>query len=121
MRYREHLIFYQPGLGDNAKNIVYAIYMFQQGDAYSSATNLSLEVIDASKAILDEDVFIDMQTCRLDTTIQFVTLGYNMIRVLRSSLDFFARYLEAGATDVDLIYEGLIIRASYSIALIFRR
>jgi len=95
------------------KHIIYATYKIQQGDTFSSATNVGLPVIDASKAIAFDDVFTGKRTYRLDATIQFVTLGYNMIRDLHSSFDFSARYLESEADDVDLVYQGLTLRLSY--------
>ncbi len=96
------------------KHIVYATYKYQIGDTFSSASNPSLDVIDASNGnIVNDDVFTDKNTYKLDATIHFVTLGYNMIRDLHSSFDFSARYLESGADDVDLRYEGLTLKLSY--------
>lgn len=96
------------------KHIVYATYKIQQGDTFSSSTDVSVEVIDASiPNIVDDDVFDGKQTYKLDADIQFLTLGYNWIQDLDSSFDFSARYLESDAKDVDLTYTGLTIRASY--------
>lgn len=96
------------------KHIIYATYKVQKGDAFSSASNVSVEIIDASfPNIVDDDVFIGKQTYKLDATIQFVTLGYNWIQDLHSSFDLSARYLESKASDVDLEYEGLVVRLSY--------
>jgi len=95
------------------KNIVYATYKYQQGDITSSASDPSLEVRDAATAIAPDDVFDGKLAYRLDGSIQFVTLGYNMVTDLHSSFDFSARYLQAEASDVDLDYEDLVVRASY--------
>ncbi len=96
------------------KHILYATYKIQKGDTFSSSSNVSVEVIDASfPDIVNDDVFIDKQTYKLDATIQFVTLGYNWVQDLHSSLDLSARYLESEASDVDLQYEGLTVRLSY--------
>ncbi len=96
-----------------SKNIVYITYKIQTGDAFSSAETVNLTVIDASKAIVDDDVFVGKRTYRLDATTQFVTLGYNLIRDLHSSFDFSGRYLESDVEDADLVYEGLTLRLSY--------
>jgi len=96
-----------------SKDIVYITYKIQTGDTFSSAETVDLTVIDASKAIVDDDVFAGKRTYRLDATTQFVTLGYNLIRDLHSSFDFSARYLESDAEDIDLVYEGLTLRLSY--------
>jgi hypothetical protein len=96
-----------------ARDIVYITYKIETGDTFSSATTVGLPVIDASSAIVDDDVFTGKKTYRLDATTQFVTLGYNVIKDLHSSLDFSARYLESEADDVDLVYEGLTLRISY--------
>lgn len=96
------------------KHIIYATYKIQQGDTFSSASDPPLEVIDASDGnIVDDDVFEGKRTYKLDATIQFITLGYNAIRNLHSSFDFSARYLESDASDVDLTYSGLTVRATY--------
>jgi len=96
------------------KHIVYATYKYDEGDIFSSATDVEVYVIDASSGnIVEDDVFIGKRTYRVDGTTQFVTLGYNMIRNLDSSFDFSARYLESEAKDVDLTYSGLTLRASY--------
>lgn len=96
------------------KHIVYATYKIQKGDTFSSSSNVGVEVIDASTPyIVNDDVFTDKQTYKLDATIHFVTLGYNWIQDLHSSFDLSARYLESKATDVDLEYEDLTVRLSY--------
>jgi hypothetical protein len=95
------------------KNIVYVTYKYQQGDITSSASDPPLAVIDAATAIAPDDVFDGKLAYRLDGSIQFVTLGYNLVTDLHSSFDFSARYLQADATDVDLDYEDLVVRASY--------
>jgi len=96
-----------------SKDIVYITYKIQTGDTFSSAETVDLTIIDASKAIVDDDVFDGKRTYRLDATTQFVTLGYNLVRDLHSSFDFSARYLESDAEDTDLVYEGLTLRLSY--------
>ena len=96
-----------------SRDIVYITYKIETGDTFSSATMVGLPVIDASSAIVDDDVFTDKRTYRLDATTQFITLGYNLIKNLHSSFDFSARYLESDADDVDLVYEGLTLRISY--------
>ena len=58
-------------------------------------------------------MFIGKNTYRLDTTTQFITLGYNWIKDLRSSFDLSARYLQLEAKDVDMEYDGLTVLASY--------
>lgn len=96
------------------KHIVYATYKIQKGDTFSSASNVGVEVIDASSPyIVNDDVFTDKQTYKLEATIHFVTLGYNWIQDLHSSFDLSARYLESQATDIDLEYEDLTLRLSY--------
>ncbi len=95
------------------KDIVYITYKIQTGDTFSSAESVDLTVIDASKAIVDDDVFVGKRTYRLDATTQFITLGYNLIQDLHSSFDFSGRYLESDAEDTDLVYEGLTLRLSY--------
>jgi hypothetical protein len=73
-----------------------------------------LPVIDASNGnIVDDDVFIGKKTYKLDATIQFITLGYDMLSDQCSSFDFSARYLQSKATDVDLVYDDLVVRVSY--------
>lgn len=96
------------------KHIIYLTYKFQTGDAVSSASSVSVPVIDASKvAPVDDDVFIGKKTYRLDATMHFVTLGYNQIKSLHGSFDFSAQYLQSTADDVDLEYEDLVLRLSY--------
>jgi len=98
-----------------SKNIVYITYKIQTGDTFSSAETgtVDLSVIDASHALVADDVFDGKTTYRLDAKTQFVTLGYNLVRDLHSSFDFSARYLESDAEDIDLVYEGLTLRISY--------
>ena len=95
------------------KHIVYLTYKYDQGDIFSSASNPPLWVLDASKAIVADDVFIGKTTYRLDGTTQFVTLGYNWVQDLHSSFDFSARYLESEADDVNLTYSDLTLLATY--------
>jgi len=96
------------------QHIVYATYKIQTGETFSSATAVSVDVIDASAPnIVNDDVFIGKKTYKLDATVQFVTLGYNFIQNLDSSFDFSARYLQSDATDADLTYSGLTLRATY--------
>lgn len=96
------------------RHIVYLTYKYQTGDTFSSATTVGLPVVDASDGnIVNDDVFVGKLTYKLDAKIQFITLGYNWIQNLDSSFDFSARYLESEASDVDLNYQGLVLRASY--------
>lgn len=95
------------------KHIVYVTYKIETGDIFSSASSPPLWVIDASSAIVNDDVFDNKMTYRLDGTTQFVTLGYNWIQNLDSSFDFSARYLQSEADDVGLEYQGLTLLASY--------
>ena len=95
------------------KHIVYVTYKIEVGDIFSSASNPSLWAIDASTAIVDDDVFIGKKTYRLDGTTQFATLGYNWVQDLHSSFDFSLRFLHSEAADVDLDYQGLTALASY--------
>ncbi len=95
------------------KHIIYITYKIETGDIFSSASNPPLWVINASKSIVIDDVFLDKRTYRLDGTTQFVTLGYNGIMNSHSSFDFSARYLEAEADEVALDYQGLTVLASY--------
>ncbi len=95
------------------KHIVYVTYKIETGDIFSSASSPPLWVIDASSAIVNDDVFDNKMTYRLDGTTQFVTLGYNWIQNLDSSFDFSARYLQSEADDVALEYQGLTLLASY--------
>lgn len=96
------------------KHIIYVTYKVENGDVVSSAQEVSVEDIDASVPnIAIDDVFTDKQAYKLDATVQFLTLGYNLVRNLDSSFDFSARYLESEATDVELTYEGLSLHASY--------
>jgi len=96
------------------RKTIYLTYKIQQGDTFSLASSLTdVRVITASKAIEQDDVFKDKLAYRLDATVQFVTLGYNMAKNLNTSFDFSARYLESDADDVDLQYEGLTLRATY--------
>lgn len=95
-------------------NIVYFTYKYEVGDTFSSAASPGLTVIDASSSIvLEDDVFTNMNSYRLDAVTSFITLGYNRVNNLHSSFDFSARYLESEADDVDLAYEGLSLRFSY--------
>ena len=78
------------------------------------ASNVPLPILEASDFnVVEDDVFIGKNTYKLDATTQFITLGYNWIQDLHSSYDFSARYLESEASDVDLTYEGLTVRATY--------
>lgn len=96
------------------RKTIYLTYKIQQGDTFSLAQEINeVEVITASKAIEQDDVFKDKLAYRLDATVQFITLGYNMAKNLNTSFDFSARYLEADADDVNLQYEGLTLRATY--------
>ena len=102
------------------KHIVYATYKYDQGDIFSSLNTDNadsgdlLQIINASNPnIVDDDVFTDKTTYRLDGTTHFLTLGYNWIQNLHSSFDFSARYLESTADDVDLTYSGLTLRATF--------
>jgi len=96
------------------RHIVYITYKYETGDIFSSASNPPLWLIDASNGnIVDDDVFLDKKTYKLDGTTQFGTLGYNWILDLHSSFDFSARFLHSQADDVDLDYQGLTVLASY--------
>ncbi len=96
------------------RKTIYLTYKYQTGDTFSIASRVSLPVISASAPnIEDDDVFVGKKAYKLDATIQFVTLGYNIARNLNASFDFSARYLEADATDVDLVYSGLVLKATY--------
>ena len=96
------------------RKTIYLTYKIQQGDTFSLASSVGVPVISASApAIEADDVFIGKTAYKLDATIQFVTIGYNLARNLDTSFDFSARYLESDATDVDLVYSGLTLRATY--------
>ena len=96
------------------RHIVYVTYKIETGEIFSSSSSPALWLIDASNGnIVDDDVFLDKRTYRIDGTTQFGTLGYNWVMDLHSSFDFSARFLHSEAADVDLDYQGLTVLASY--------
>jgi len=70
-------------------------------------------MIDAATAIAPDDVFDGKLAYRLDGSIQFVTLDYNLVTDWSTSFDFSARYLRANVTDVVLDCVALVVRVSY--------
>lgn len=100
------------------KHIVYLTYKFQQGDSFSAISPgggrvaAITSVLDSEDIVVD-DVFDGKVAYKLDADINFLTLGYNWVQDLHSSFDFSAQYLESKATEVDLEYEDLILRATY--------
>jgi len=96
------------------RHIIYVTYKYETGDIFSSSSNPALWLIDASNGnIVDDDVFTDKRTYKIDGTTQFGTLGYNWIMDLHSSFDFSARFLHSEADEVNLDYQGLTLLASY--------
>jgi hypothetical protein len=96
------------------KMTLYTTFKYLDGDIFSSANpgNLTLDIINESKAIEEEDVFDGKFVYKLDGTIQFYTLGLNLARNLDSAYDLSARFLTA-ESDGGLEYEDLTIRLSY--------
>ncbi len=96
------------------RKTVYLTYKIQYGDTFSSATSVKLDVITASGGKIEaDDVFIGKTAYGLEATTQLLTVGFNLVRDLDTSVDISARYLESDARDADLTYEGLSIRATY--------
>jgi hypothetical protein len=100
------------------KLTLYTTFKYQDGDVFSSTdpNNLTpsalLSLINAAKAIEQDDVFNGKLAYRLDGTVQLYTVGLNLARNLDSAYDLSVRFLTSDA-DGDLEYEDLTVRLSY--------
>ena len=83
-----------------ARGTLYVTGQYRRGDVVSTARP-ALEYIDVAKAIVQDDVFTDVQrfSYRIEASTVVTTLGYNVALAEGQSLDFSWRWVRSTATE----------------------
>ena len=102
----------------SARDTLFATLIYLDGDVASTGTSDSLELTNAAEVLEPDDAFGDGSVTgpvayRLDATTIVLSLGYNHVLTKKESLDVSARFLSSAASDADIDYQSLSLRASY--------